>query len=103
MSSAVHKKHSIEELRSIVTPVAERYGVSRVYLFGSRARGDGNEKSDYDFSIVPGKLEGIIKLSGFILELSDALGTDVDVLPELTKNDELNREILRDRRLLYEA
>jgi hypothetical protein len=102
MSSAAHER-SIEELRSIVAPVAEKYGVEKIYLFGSRARGDEKEGSDYDFSIVPGRLEGIIKLSGFILALSDALGTDVDVLPELTKNESLNREILRDRRLIYES
>jgi len=101
--SSTAQRHTIEELRSIVTPVAERYGVSKVYLFGSRARGDDNEKRDYDFSIVPGKLEWVIKLSGFITELSDALGTEVDVLPELTKNEDLNKEILRDRRLLYET
>jgi predicted nucleotidyltransferase len=34
------KIHSIDELKSLVAPVAEKYGAGKVYLFGSVARGD---------------------------------------------------------------
>jgi len=37
MSSAIHKRHTIDELRTLIAPVAERYGVGKVYLFGSVA------------------------------------------------------------------
>jgi|GEM_PF-6570799 len=55
MSSTARKIHSVEELREIVAPVAEKYGVDKVYLFGSIARGDFNEDSGYDFFIEKGK------------------------------------------------
>ena len=65
------KKHSFDEMRNIVGSVAARYGVKRIYLFGSRARGDECEGSDYDFFIMPGKLRGLIGLSGLISALAD--------------------------------
>ncbi|MDR2698771.1 MAG: nucleotidyltransferase domain-containing protein [Candidatus Methanoplasma sp.] len=43
---------SFGELRGIVAPIAKKYGMIRVYLFGSRARGDNNEESDFDFCVV---------------------------------------------------
>ncbi|MBQ3627041.1 MAG: nucleotidyltransferase domain-containing protein, partial [Synergistaceae bacterium] len=46
----------LEELKKIVAPIAEKRGVDKVYLFGSRARGDNRPDSDYDFIISRGKL-----------------------------------------------
>ena len=40
---------SVSEISDIVAPIAEKYGVKKVFLFGSRARGDYREDSDYDF------------------------------------------------------
>ncbi|MBO6083817.1 MAG: nucleotidyltransferase domain-containing protein, partial [Candidatus Methanomethylophilaceae archaeon] len=37
---------TLDELRDIVAPIASRYNVRRVYLFGSRARGDYTKDSD---------------------------------------------------------
>ena len=80
MSSAAHKRHTIEELRSIVAPVAERYGVDKVYLFGSVARGDFDENSDYDFCIERGKIRSIFVLSGFFQALQEAVGHEIDLV-----------------------
>ncbi|MCL2142983.1 MAG: nucleotidyltransferase domain-containing protein [Methanomassiliicoccaceae archaeon] len=98
------RRRSFDEVRSIVAPVVARYGVEKVYLFGSRARGDEREGSDYDFFIMPGKLKGLIGLSGLISALADALGAEVDIVPDGSVMDsDLSKEILRDRRLVYEA
>jgi hypothetical protein len=94
---------SFDDVRNIVGSVAKRYGVEKVYLFGSRARGDNHGGSDYDFSIVPGKVDDLIRLCSFISALTDALGTDVDVVPETLKDEDFNKELLRDRRVVYEA
>lgn len=51
MPSAMGKRYSVDELRAIVAPIAKKYGVRKVYVFGSIARGDYNENSDYDFYI----------------------------------------------------
>lgn len=41
-----------QRLPGIVAPIAERHGVRRIWLFGSRARGDHRRDSDYDFCIL---------------------------------------------------
>ncbi|AIZ56418.1 hypothetical protein Mpt1_c05280 [Candidatus Methanoplasma termitum] len=33
---------TLDELKEIIAPIAEKYDMIRVYLFGSRARGDCN-------------------------------------------------------------
>lgn len=74
------KKYTIDELKIIIKPIAEKYEVSRVYLFGSFARGDFNENSDIDIRIDKGKMRGMFALCGFYTEISDALERKVDVL-----------------------
>ena len=75
----------------------------RVYLFGSRARGDNTEGSDYDFCILTPDDYGLFEVGGFYADLRDALSTDIDVVCEESLRNDFSREVLRDRRLLYEA
>ena len=42
--------YTLEELRRKITPVAEKYRIPAVYLFGSYARGEANETSDIDLA-----------------------------------------------------
>ena len=97
------KEHTFEELRRIVEPIAESYGMKQVYLFGSRARGDNREDSDYDFCVVTSDDCDLFELGGFFAELRDALGVEIDLVCEESLRDDFNREVLRDRKLLYEA
>lgn len=48
------KIYSIDEIKKIISPIASRYGVERVFLFGSYARGEATEESDLDFRIDKG-------------------------------------------------
>ena len=97
------KEYTFEELCQIVGAIAAEYGILRVYLFGSRARGDNTEGSDYDFCILTPDDYGLFEVGGFYADLRDALGTDIDVVCEESLRDDFSREVLRDRRLLYEA
>ena len=49
---------TIEEIKKAVIPIRERYGVERLSLFGSYARGEADEKSDVDLMVDGGKLVG---------------------------------------------
>ena len=95
--------HTVEELSRIVGRIAAGYGMRRVYLFGSRARGDNRPDSDYDFCIVAPKGMGLFRMGGFYGRLEEALGTEVDVVSERAMSDDFSKEVFRDRRLLYEA
>ncbi len=96
-------EYTFEELRQIVGDVAARHGMIRVYLFGSRARGDNRPDSDYDFCILTPDDYGLFEVGGFYADLRDALGTEIDVECEEALRDDFRKEVLRDRKLLYEA
>ena len=69
-----------EELSRLISPIAAKYGVERVFIFGSRARGDYREDSDYDFSIDQGNLVRLKDFLNFIDELESALNCKVNVV-----------------------
>ena len=73
-------RYSIQELKDIVAPLAQKYGAQRVYLFGSYARRDMTESSDVDLRIDKGSIRGLA-LAGFLVDLEDALGLKVDLIP----------------------
>ena len=70
----------IRDLSKLIAPIAEKYGVERVYLFGSRARGDYSDGSDYDLSIDQGSLVKLRDFLNFIDELESVLNCKVDVV-----------------------
>lgn len=43
--------YSTEELKILIAPVAKKYGIRAVYLFGSYARNEATEHSDVDILI----------------------------------------------------
>ena len=49
MENRNKKIFTIEEIKSLVKPVAEKYHADKVYLFGSYARGEADEESDLIF------------------------------------------------------
>lgn len=89
------------ELRSIVSPIAEKYGVDKVYLFGSVARGDYGENSDYDFCIGRGKIHSLVTLSGFYRELRGAIGHEIDIVTMGALEPEFLNKIMAEGIELY--
>ena len=49
---------TITEIKEAVTPICERYGVDKMCLFGSYARGEADDKSDVDLIHDGGKFIG---------------------------------------------
>ena len=45
---------TLEQIKRIVMPIAEKYRVEAVYLFGSYARGEADGDSDLDFLVFGG-------------------------------------------------
>ena len=50
---------TLEKITYLVKPLAEKYQVKEIYLFGSYARGEADESSDMDF-LVLNKLSFIV-------------------------------------------
>ena len=50
---------SNKKVEKFISTVREKYDPKAIYLFGSRARGEEMNHSDWDFSVVSEKFEGI--------------------------------------------
>ena len=42
---------SVSDIKTVLTPVFDNYGISRAVLFGSIAKGTATEKSDLDLLV----------------------------------------------------
>ena len=96
------KIYSIEEIKNRISPIAMRYGVERVYLFGSYAKGCATVKSDIDLRIDKGALKGLFALSGMRLDICDVLSKDVDLLTTNSLDEKFRNRIREDEVLIYE-
>ena len=82
-----------------IRDLAAQYGLCKVILFGSRARGDFKERSDIDLAVSGGDI------SGFALAVDEETDTllQYDVVNLDSRVDEaLLENIERDGKVLYE-
>ena len=94
--------NSMAEIRDVVSRLAAQYGAKRVYLFGSYARGDMTPGSDIDLRIDKGAIR-VLEMAGLLVDLEDALGVPVDLIPTGSLDDSFLAAIRDDEVLLYEA
>lgn len=74
--------YSIEELRRIITPIAEKYKVPAVYLFGSYARGTATADSNIDLLVdtTGTALKSLLSLGALYNDLEAALNKRIDLI-----------------------
>jgi predicted nucleotidyltransferase len=74
--------YSIEEITRRVSPVAKKYGLPAVFLFGSYARGEATAESDIDLLVdLSGTgIDSLLKLGGLYSDLEEALETSIDLV-----------------------
>ncbi|MBR0464174.1 MAG: nucleotidyltransferase domain-containing protein [Clostridia bacterium] len=93
--------YSVADIQKIITPIADKYGVERVYLFGSYARGENTAKSDVDLRIDRGQVRGM-QMAFLLSDLEDALQLPVDLLSTKALDAQFLQSIRGEERLLYE-
>ena len=94
---------NVASIRKSVSPIAKQYGLRRVYLFGSYAKGTADEDSDVDLLIEIGEKLSLIGLSGIIQQAREALNRPVDVVTTSALDDNLRESIAGTGVLLYEG
>ena len=92
----------INEIQKAVTPIAYLYGVKRLYLFGSYAKGTANEESDIDLLVEKGKPMSLLKLSGMRQMVQEVLKIPVDLITTTGIGEDFRKEIAGTEILLYE-
>lgn len=94
--------YTIEEIKKIVALIAESYGVEKIYLFGSYARGEATENSDIDLRVDKGRLKGLIELGALYVDLEDSLGKKLDLLTTDSLDQDFLSRIAKEEILVYQ-
>lgn len=77
--------YSIDELKSRIEPIARKYRLNAVYLFGSYARGDATEDSDVDILVDrEGSLVHGIVMGGLFNDLEACVEKPIDLVTTQT-------------------
>ena len=94
------KIFSIEEIKEIVKPIARRYGVQAIYLFGSYARGTATEDSDLDFLVFGGEGFKYSLVYAMGEDLREAFKKNIDIFEvhEVNEDSDFYREVMEERK-----
>ena len=95
---------TIEEIKKKSVPIAKKYGVKKLSLFGSYARGEADEKSDVDFLFNNGngKIQSYFDYLDLVFALEDEFKCHVDLVSEGISDKDFLNEIKIDEVILYE-
>ena len=74
------KVYTLNEIRQIAGPIASRYDVAALYLFGSYARGDAMPASDLDFRVDRDGMTDLLALGALYSDLEDGFDKKLDVM-----------------------
>jgi predicted nucleotidyltransferase len=82
LSEVINVVYTIEQLKERIAPVAIKYGLPAVYLFGSYAKGEAAENSDVDILVdkTGTALRGLFAMGGLYNDLAEAVGKPIDLV-----------------------
>jgi uncharacterized protein len=98
------KNRDITELlaakKGDILRIAAKHGACNLRVFGSVARGEARPDSDVDFLVdmEPGRT--LLDLGGFLMEVRDLLGMEVDVVTEHGLKPRIREHVLKEAELL---
>lgn len=74
--------YTIEEIKSRVLPVIQKYNIPAMYLFGSYARGEATEESDLDFLVDTAgtRLTSLLSLGELYCDLEEIFRKEIDLV-----------------------
>ncbi|MBR4473661.1 MAG: nucleotidyltransferase domain-containing protein [Oscillospiraceae bacterium] len=86
--------YTMEEIRQRVIPIAEKYDLNAVYLFGSYARNEATEHSDVDILIdrAGSKVKSMFEMGGLYEDLCKSIPKEIDLVTEQTLEQPSTRQ-----------
>lgn len=75
------KIDQVRKHASKILKIARKYGILKVFVFGSVARGEAGPQSDLDFLVEMRPEAPLFGVAGFGYEIEHLLGISVDVIP----------------------
>ena len=94
--------YTINEIKEKTIPIAKRYKVDDLSLFGSYARGEATDESDVDLCIQKGALRSLIQYFSLVKELEESLQCHVDLITTDIEDKEFLEKVMKERVILYE-
>ncbi|WP_319946451.1 nucleotidyltransferase domain-containing protein [Streptococcus mitis] len=98
--------YKIDEIKAKINPIAKQYNLSKVYLFGSYAIGEADEKSDVDIALELEDESTYFEVYGKLLTIFDG---EIDILlvsdllfPKTNIGKLVKQNFLNDRVLIYQ-
>lgn len=93
---------TIEMIKDVIAPIAAKYGVESIYVFGSYARGEATIDSDIDFLVFGGKGFKLSMVYALAEEIREAFGKDVDVfeINEINVGSDFYENIMKEKVLV---
>ena len=101
----------LNELSRKIRPVAKKYNLRSVYVFGSYARGEENENSDVDILIdrEGSDIHGLFGMSALYNEMKESVGKEIDLVTlqslkqasTMKNSSDFIVNIIRDRVRIY--
>ena len=89
--SYIQKFHFVDVIAMDNLLIRQKYAVTKIVLFGSRARGTNTERSDVDIAIYGGDFDSFywdVKENIHSLLMFDVVQADASISDELKKNRE---------------
>ena len=93
---------TVSQIEQTLVAILKKHEVSRIGIFGSRARGDAHTDSDLDVLVDFRKAKSLLKLVSIERELSEALGIKVDLLTEGAISPHLIDRIKAELKVIYQ-
>lgn len=92
----------IDWIKEKTVPIAVRYGLKKMYLFGSYAKGTADENSDIDILYEKGERISLLGVSSMLQDLKEALNKSVDLVSVSALEPAFYESVHESEVLLYE-
>ncbi|MBS3074029.1 nucleotidyltransferase family protein [Candidatus Pacearchaeota archaeon] len=93
-------ERNLDEIKKKVTPILERYGVTKAGIFGSFARGENDPYSDVDILVEMPKEADYSAYLDLLMALEEVLGRKVDLVEYPLLRKEIREDVLREEVLV---
>lgn len=96
------KPLAMEAITALVRPLAKKYHVKEIYLFGSYARGEADAQSDLDFLVFGGDGFHLTEILALGEELREVLQKEVDIfeIREVNPDSDFYHTIMKEKVLV---
>ena len=96
------KPLAMEAITALVRPLAKKYHVKEIYLFGSYARGEADTQSDLDFLVFGGGGVHLTEILSLGEELREVLQKEADIfeIREVNPDSDFYHTIMKEKVLV---